>query len=681
MLKAWTLLLVVPLWALAADRDPLARLVSHTPSSPHSGEAVRITANLPGNPTRVVLQYQAVEPGRYIELRDPGFRTKWVELPMQSSDPNAANVYTVELPATLQTNRRLIRYRVAARDGAGRDFTLPTKDAEVPNFAYFVYDGLPPWTGAINPRSYQPEIRTAAKFGANVMNRVQPYFLLAKASSVENIVWRERAGRNEYRYTGTLIANGTVYDHVRMRIRGGVWRYQMGKSMWKFDFPKTHRFQAYDDYGRPYSVTWNQINLRSCIQQGDYGYRGEQGMFEAVGFRLFNLAGAPAPATHWIQLRIITTPEESPTDQYRGDFWGLYLALEEVDGRFLRSHELPDGNVYKMEGGGGALSHHGAGAVTNSSDLYGFLRAYTQARRPEAWWRSHLNLPAYYSYRAICECIHHYDIGDGKNYYYYLNPVDHRWEVIPWDIDLTWANTMFGGGREPFQSLVLPQPAFQIEYQNRLRELRDLLFNPAETGRLIEECAAVVADPSGRPSFADADRAKWDYHPDMTRGHKGGQGLFYQISPTKNFRGMVELMKRYVRSRAAWVDAALLTDRQIPATPSLVYTGPPNFPTNQLAFRASQYSGENPFSEIRWRLGEVALPTLQQGRPTAPGKYEITPVWESGPLTNSTSTIEIPARATAAGHTYRARVRMKDATGRWSHWSSPVEFVSGGKTS
>ena len=28
-----------------------------------------------------------------------------------------------------------------------------------------------------------------------------------------------------------------------------------------------------------------------------------------------------------------------------------------------------------------------------------------------------------------------------------------------------------------------------------------------------------------------------------------------------------------------------------------------------------------------------------------------------------------------AGHTYRVRARVKDATGRWSHYSAPVEFT------
>ena len=100
-------------------------------------------------------------------------------------------------------------------------------------------------------------------------------------------------------------------------------------------------------------------------------------------------------------------------------------------------------------------------------------------------------------------------------------------------------------------------------------EIRDLLFNPEQTGQLIDECAAIIADPSGAPSMADADRAKWDYHPVMkseyTRPSKAGQGLFYQISPTKNFAGMVRLMKSYAKSRSEFIDNNLLDDPSIPS--------------------------------------------------------------------------------------------------------------------
>ena len=658
----------------AAPKPPAPEII-HEPASPRPGNTVRISAKVPAGITNLVLQYQVVDPGRYVERKDSAFQQNWLPLAMESG-PRSTNtvLFTGEMPASLQVNRRLVRYRFSGRDAGGRAFSLPALNSAVPNYAYFVYAGVPAWTGAIQPRGNTSQLRAPVTFTADVMRRVQSYFLIGKAQSVENVTWHERSMDNEYRYTATLVADGVVNDHVRMRARGGVWRYEMGKNMWKFDFPKSHPLAARDDYGLAYPVPWGQVNLRTCIQQGDYGHRGEQGLFEAVGFRLFNLAGTPAPLTHWIQLRIVTGAEENPADQYRGDFWGLYLAIEEVDGRFLQTHALPDGNVYKMEGRSGLLSHNGAGAVTNRLDLEQFLIDYHRTVQPERWWRAQLNLPNYYSYRAICECIHHYDIGGGKNYYYYLNPADSRWEVIPWDIDLSWADSMFGDGEEPFKRRVLRLPALQIEYQNRLREIRDLLYNPDETGRLIDECAAIIADPAGGPSPVDADRAKWDYHPMMTSGAKAGQGLFYRISPTGDFRGMVQLMKDYVRRRGGWIDARLLNDPSVPATPTLTYTGAPGYGPDKLTFRVSEYRGAQAFAALEWRVAEIAPPPATHGRPTAPGKYEITPAWESGAHTNFIAEVSIPAKAVAGGRTYRARARMKDTTGRWSHWSAPVEL-------
>jgi hypothetical protein len=64
-------------------------------------------------------------------------------------------------------------------------------------------------------------------------------------------------------------------------------------------------------------------------------------------------------------------------------------------------------------------------------------------------------------------------------------------------------------------------------------------------------------------------------------------------------------------------------------------------------------------------------------RPTEPGKYEIESVWESGEITPFSNTIRIPGTVARPGHTYRVRCRMKDNTGRWSHWSSPIQFIAG----
>jgi hypothetical protein len=236
---------------------------------------------------------------------------------------------------------------------------------------------------------------------------------------------------------------------------------------------------------------------------------------------------------------------------------------------------------------------------------------------------------------------------------------------------------MFGSGEYPFKLRVLSRPAFRLEYQNRLREIRDLLFNPEQTGQIIDEYAAVIWDRSGAPSIVEADRRKWDYHPMMAMAMKAGQGLFYEAASTRDFPGMVQLMKDYVKDRGAWVDSVLLKDSAVPAAPTITACGPAGFAANQLRFRASAYKGQNPFAALKWRMAEITPANRpgSQARP-AQGLLEITAVWESAELPEATAETAVPSGIAKAGHTYRVRARMKDSTGRWSHWSAPVEFVA-----
>src|SRR5439155_14735754 len=109
----------------------------------------------------------------------------------------------------------------------------------------------------------------------------------------------------------------------------------------------------------------------------------------------------------------------------------------------------------------------------------------------------------------------------------------------------------------------------------------------------------------------------------------------------------------------------------------LAATGPTNFPLNRLTFRSSAYNGSNPFAAIKWRIGEVTHTNAPAFYPTQPHHYEITATWESDDIAPFKDDIAIPSGAVKVGHAYRVRVRMKDDTGRWSHWSAPIQFVVG----
>ena len=397
----------------------------------------------------------------------------------------------------------------------------------------------------------------------------------------------------------------------------------MGKNMWKFDFNRGHSFQARDDYGRKYDTTWDKLNFSACIQQGDYQHRGEQGMFEAASNKLFNMMGAETSKTNWLHFRIIDEVPESGPTQYDGDFWGLYMTLEQMDGRFLNEHNLPDGNLYKIENYSGSLNNQGPTQVTNGSDLSAFMSRYN-SRPSEAWWDQNVNIAGYYGYRCVVEGVHQGDIGYGKNWFFYLNPDTNKWSMLAWDVDLTWADSMYGNGEDVFKSQgrIFSNSNIQIEYQNRMREFLDLLYNTDQLYQVLDDLADIIDPPTGGPTFVDADRAMWDYNPIMNSNYinrsKAGQGRFYQQAATKDFRGMVQIMKDYVvfatnNSRYWWGStgqsmSAIANDPQIPDTPVVTATSPSTYPINSLTFEVSPFSdpqGSGTFAAMKWRIAEV----------------------------------------------------------------------------
>ncbi len=664
--------------ALQAKEAGQGWSVRHEPKQPHSGEAVTVTAETdvssPAGPP--VLEYQVVEPGHYIAPTSPAYEQGWQRL--SPNDSTSVGKFRFQVPAEVQRHRRLVRYRLV--DAATHQRLFPGTNDTAANAAWFAYDGVPAWKGAIDPKAWGME-RKPITISAEAMRRVQAYQLISDRKSVEDSTWFRPTSfgsddAKEYRWTGTLVSDdGTVYEGVRFRPRGGAWRHAMGKNMWKFDFLSGHKLQARDDHGRPYQAKWSKLNLGACFQQGDIGLRGEQGMLESVTFRLFNLVGLPAPATHWVQLRVIDNAEETPADQYEGDFWGLYLATENVDANFLREHDLSPQSLFKVEEFRPRFGLDAKDGV-GEPEAQGFMGGLFQKRPDEAWWRRTVDLPQYYGYRAIIEAVHHYDIGGGKNYFFRHDPDSGRWTVVPWDTDLSWQDHVYGDGNEPFlQAGALRIPALKREYQNRLREVLDLLYNADQTGALIDEYAAVISDPAGAPGITEADRRHWDHHPILSSRHaqsfKSAPGTYYQKSTSGDFPGMIDLMKRFVVHRGQLVEQRLLTGQPVPPRPVIAADGPIKPGSGKLRFHVQPDSLGEGKPAIAWRLGVVTATNAPGFDPRSARQYEILPLWSVvGDLT-----AEIPSEKLRPGTTYRVRARLTDAQGNAGHWSDPVEFT------
>ena len=658
---------------------PQIRQVNHRPANRElerdetifSTEDVLISAKITDDEgiDQVQLEYQIVEPGDYIEIEDPRYKNQWTALKMLDDGANgdieaADDVYTVKMPKSLQKNRHLVRYRILATDTTGISIRGPYDDDMGHNFAYFVYDGTPDWSGSVR--------RNGSKitFPGSLMSSIPTYFLLTKASSVTGSQFGGYGGA-EYKWKGTMVYDGKVYDHIRYRPRGGVHRYQYGKNFWKFDFNRGRRFQARDRGGNKYKTKWDKLNFSSIVQQVNFGHRGEQGLFESVGFKLFELCGVEACKTHYLQFYVID--DESPTgsDQYSTDYYGLYLAIEQMDGQFLDQNGMPDGNLYKIEGHSGTSNNQGPTQVTNRSDVTNFIRGYRNQNPSADWWRENLDVDKYLSYRVIVEGIHHYDIAYGKNYYYYHNPETNKFQVHPWDLDLTWANNMYGNGNHDFKNKVANNSAFRTDYRNRVREIMDLIYNDDEGYKLIDEMAHDVWSPEG-PTLVEADRRLWDNHPRLN--HKD---RYYDISPTRDFAGMKEVLRRYIISRGNWMRTSLLQDRNsTPEKPTITYIGGDDYQVDDLKFSSSSYRSQSNsrFAAMEWRLAEVYNPTVEGYVEKDPYIYEIENPAKSGELDKFEATYQFLPTDARVDRTYRARVRHKDQSGRWSNWSDPIQF-------
>ena len=289
------------------------------------------------------------------------------------------------------------------------------------------------------------------------------------------------------------------------------------------------------------------------------------------------MAGVESPLTHFVQLRVIDEEAETGANQYEGDFWGLYLAIEQMDGRFLEQHDLPDGNLYKLENGGAEKNNQGVYADPTHNDITGFIVTYVTTWQDDNWWRADLDLDRYYSYRSIVEAIHHYDIDQAKNYFYFLDPDTSRWSVHPWDLDLTWSEQMPGTARNHFSTADWSERR-SIDYQNRLRELRDLSSTRSRSPSCWTNTPALSTHRRAIP-MVDADRDLWDYNPIFGTRYvdpkRTQPGEFYRAGETDDFAGMVDLMKNWVNERGAWIDREILTDVAFPYAPAISYGGRP----------------------------------------------------------------------------------------------------------
>ena len=243
---------------VSQSNGPQVSQVDHMPRQPSSSDdvTIRVKATDPDGVKRVALQYQVVQPGDYIRLSDVRYSTDWVSVAMYDDgshgDPRAGDsIFTTVLSAANHQHRQLIRYRIQAEDQLGDVILVPYPDDPQPNFAYFVYDGVPDYQAAD-----QPGVTPRVEYRSEMLTSLPIYHLISRNEDVKkaqySYIQYTAPAASEYQWTGKFVYDGQVYDHIRYRNRGWWSAYEWGKNKWKFKFNRGHEFQARDDHGREY---------------------------------------------------------------------------------------------------------------------------------------------------------------------------------------------------------------------------------------------------------------------------------------------------------------------------------------------------------------------------------------------------------------------------------------------
>ena len=130
--------------------------------------------------------------------------------------------------------------------GSERTRRAPFEDDPSLNFAYFVYDGIPAYQGV----------------SISALQSLPVYTLISRAQDVAQCTAYDSAyqlpqtsgalahlARFAFNWPGTIVYEGTVYDHIRYRLHGANGRYQPGKRNWRFELNKGNYLQAKDRNG------------------------------------------------------------------------------------------------------------------------------------------------------------------------------------------------------------------------------------------------------------------------------------------------------------------------------------------------------------------------------------------------------------------------------------------------
>lgn len=385
------------------------------------------------------------------QTMDLGPSIQSVEFSPSVADANAPIIVTAEIEATedpFDTTSPKFYYRVNydseiqvafVDNGTGADATAGDGiySGQIPSAAFSEGD-MVRWyitasdtDGTVSraPRFADPQ-DSAEYFGTVILDPTASDDVPVMYWFVED----EAAAETREGTRASVFYRDVFYDNIHVDLHGQSTALpEFIKKSFDFDANQGEKFEIGDPAGKH-----SDFNLLT-------NYADQSKVRNTVAYAAFAEVGAPTHLAH-------------PVSVHRnGSFYALYDFVEQGDSEYLRRLGLDtDGALYKvnnnLEDNGTAAyneveknsrtyeDHSDFQEVVDASDLSG-----SAAR---VWYYDNLDIAEIINYLATQNVIQNSDFGH-KNMYWYRDSNDTKlWQVLPWDVDLSFGH-MWGFGANP----------------------------------------------------------------------------------------------------------------------------------------------------------------------------------------------------------------------------------------
>lgn len=325
----------------------------------------------------------------------------------------------------------------------------------------------------------------------------------------------ERGAFSNNTHPATFIADGEVYEKVKVRFRGAFAR----------SWPKKPIKIIFND-AKPFHGQYH-LNLNS-------GWRDPAFVRETLAYHVYSACGSPASRSRMVRLDM------------NGQFRGLYVEVEQPDKAFASRLNLKGASIYKASSRANQADERDLGSETlfrahytketQKSEGYGELQKFCHELASTGnvadFFNRHVDLEKYVNYLAATALIQNWD-GYNKNHFiFYDGRGSKKWVPVPWDLDRTFgdywdssfdkADLPALAGTQQLRGVTgwnrmadrfFSDPALKARFFTRLGELLEKEFTTEKLFPILDRMESQIS------ADAAQDRRRWPgQNPDFHSG-------------------------------------------------------------------------------------------------------------------------------------------------------------------